>query len=237
MTQKYILFIMKKLLTLLLFIVSICSCYSQGVTSSQKLPKAFTAGQSYIIETTINKGTSKSFLMFAQYLPADYKATEIDNKNGSLKVFDTIVKFTWIVPPSQSTFTFTYQLAVPKNATKECIIGGSLFYVLDSVKKEFKLDDKTIKVEAAEPSPVLAKTVAVNKEPVVSPLEKSSNKKEKSSHLSRGKTYRVQIGAYKTKPDLRGVSDLSSVEFDGGVTKYYSGDFALEKKLINIKKN
>lgn len=43
---------------------------------------------------------------------------------------------------------------------------------------------------------------------------------------STGITYRVQIGAYTQNPTITGVPELSKVSFEGGLTKYYSGNFS-----------
>lgn len=40
-----------------------------------------------------------------------------------------------------------------------------------------------------------------------------------------GKTYRVQIGAFSTKPKLGDVGDITTITLENGVTKYFSGNF------------
>lgn len=41
-----------------------------------------------------------------------------------------------------------------------------------------------------------------------------------------GKTYKVQIGAFSAKPKIDGVTEISTLVLDNGITKYYSGNFS-----------
>ena len=54
---------------------------------------------------------------------------------------------------------------------------------------------------------------------------------------SAGKTFRVQIGAFTSKPKtLNGVPELSTVVLDNGITKCFSGNFATYEAAAKRKK-
>ncbi len=52
-----------------------------------------------------------------------------------------------------------------------------------------------------------------------------------------GKTYRVQIGAFSAKPKIEGVSEISTVVLDNGITKYFSGNFSNYEEAVKRKKS
>ena len=53
---------------------------------------------------------------------------------------------------------------------------------------------------------------------------------------SIGRTYRVQIGAFNLKPVINGVSDISTITLDNGMTKYFSGNFTTYEEAAKHKK-
>ncbi len=53
---------------------------------------------------------------------------------------------------------------------------------------------------------------------------------------SAGKTYRVQIGAFTLKHQIKGVTEPSVVVLDNGVTKYFSGNFPTYEEAAKRKK-
>lgn len=236
---------MTKVIALLLLNLLFLNGISQDINATQKFPDVLEASKNYTIETTINKGKNKSFLMFSQLIPKGFQINELDTKGGRLKYNDSVLKVTWIIPPSEESFTITYQLVVLKNPPAELTIGGSVFYIVDSVKKEFKLSAKTVKIDGGNPQTSESSATSSSekqsvKEPETSvPIENIKTEiknKEKSSGTSsssnKGITYRVQIGAFKTKPNLKGVSNVTSINFDSGITKYYSGDYTSKEEAV-----
>ena len=126
----------------LAFVFSLlCSfaCIGQEVTASQKLPTKIQLNTNYTIETTINKGKSKSFLMFSQPIPKGMQVSEMDSKGGRFKFADSILKITWIIPPAEDVFNISYQLVANKCAADAVNFEGSVYFIVDSAKKEFKL--------------------------------------------------------------------------------------------------
>ena len=225
----------------LAFVFSLlCSfaCIGQEVTASQKLPTKIQLNTNYTIETTINKGKSKSFLMFSQPIPKGMQVSEMDSKGGRFKFADSILKITWIIPPAEDVFNISYQLVANKCAADAVNFEGSVYFIVDSAKKEFKLNRKEVNCEGAKPS-VSEERVGIqsNSSPVKSTkepmeIEKKIESKTNSVSVSKekekynGVTFRIQIGAFKTKPSLSNVPELSSVDLGNGITKYFSGNYS-----------
>jgi hypothetical protein len=106
--------------------------------------------------------------------------------------------------------------------------------------KETPVSEKKAEPVKTEPAPAEQKAIVIEKKEV--PLEKTQAaeiKKEMpvitppvnkapvsaAASASAGKTYRVQIGAFQQKPQINGVSELTTVLLDNGMTKYFSGNF------------
>jgi hypothetical protein len=53
---------------------------------------------------------------------------------------------------------------------------------------------------------------------------------------SVGKTYRVQIGAYASKPKIDGIKEISTFVLENGITKYFSGNFNTYEDAVIRKK-
>lgn len=53
---------------------------------------------------------------------------------------------------------------------------------------------------------------------------------------STGKMYRVQIGAFSTKPKIDGVPEVTTVVLENGITKYFSGNYSTYEEAVKRKK-
>ncbi len=224
---------MNKILLTLVLNFTVCYSFAQEITAIQKFPTDMSAGKDYTIETTINKGTSKNFIMFSQPIPLGFNVTEIDSKGGRLKFVDTILKVTWIIPPSEEAFTFSYKLSVPQKAPKELKIQGSVYYIVDSAKKEFKLPQRTVKIAGGQDEVKQNTTAAETKTVVVKELASNTTSvKTTAIPVTSNRTYRIQIGAFKSKHDFKNVPELTSVEAEGGIIKYYSGNYPTREAAV-----
>lgn len=78
----------------------------------------------------------------------------------------------------------------------------------------------------------------VKKDPVT-PTQPATFSKVPTTALpatSIGKMYRVQIGAFAAKPKIEGVSEITTVVLDNGITKYFSGNFPTYEEALKRKK-
>ncbi|MDF2438934.1 MAG: hypothetical protein K0Q95_3310 [Bacteroidota bacterium] len=95
----------------------------------------------------------------------------------------------------------------------------------EPVKTEPVAEQKPLVAEKKEVPAEKPKPAEVKKEtPVITtPVNKAPVSAAASA--TAGKTYRVQIGAFQQKPQITGVSQLTTVLLDNGMTKYFSGNF------------
>jgi hypothetical protein len=57
-----------------------------------------------------------------------------------------------------------------------------------------------------------------------------------ASSIIPGRTYKVQIGAFSSKPKVEGVPEQSTMVLENGVTKYFSGNFKTYEEAAKRKK-
>jgi hypothetical protein len=270
---------MIKQLVLSFLILITTGAFAQDLTATQTIPSSVAAGSSYTTEVTINRGSINGFMKFFQELPAGFTATEIDSKGGSFSFADNGAKIVWIAPPNEPTYTITFKVNVPADASGSKTFATKFSYIHNNERKIFEFEPKTITIEAAgsptKPAitPPVAKTSTIPAPPKSTPAEKpvtlaasttpptpapppavpakpaatpttpaktvatTPATPAKEATAVSGKTYRVQIGAFSTKPKLGDVKDITTIVLDNGVTKYFSGNFTTVEDATKRKED
>ena len=265
---------MKQVIFFLLILVA-TGGVAQDLTATQTVPSSAAPGSSFTVEININRGAINGFMKFFQELPPGFTATEIDSKGGSFSFADNGAKVVWIAPPNEPTYTVSYKVNVPADASGPKVLNAKFSYINNNERKIFDFEPKTITIEGAggtvstgkTPPPVktgqmattpsksvttppvttaTTSTTVVPAKPAVVPTTPATTVKETSSPVAQkkettvppaakvpvtavpatGKTYRVQIGAFSSKPKLGDVGDITTVVLDNGITKYFSGNFS-----------
>jgi len=240
---------MKKIHLLLFFILIGGTISSQELTATQNFETTVKPGGTLKVSITINKGTVTGFMKFAQDIPEGFTANLVDSKGGSFSYADNMAKIVWISPPSDPSFTVSYNIVVPSTANGSINLGGKVSYVDNNERKTFDLEKKyfvignnaNLQVASNNSQSTNQQSAVVETKPIV--VEKKVEEKVESKPAvaqpappvnkaptvatitNSGKTYRVQIGAFNSKPTLEGVPNLSTVVLDNGMTKYFSGNF------------
>jgi len=211
--------------------------FSQELTATQKFPEKFDAGKTYIIETKITKSNFTGFMRFAQELPDDFTAVGIETKGGSFTFSEKMAKIVWLTPPTEQEFTITYKITIPPDAKGKYIIRGKISYIIDNERKNYDLE--TIELRVGTTSTVKTETPTTetktsNTPPTPTPTV-TKTPTPVSAAPTAGKTYRVQIGAYSQKPKIEGVTEISTVVLENGITKYFSGNFDTYEEALKRK--
>lgn len=259
-----------------LFILLTSGAFAQDLTATQTLPSSAAPGSTFTVEININRGTINGFMKFFQELPPGFTASEIDSKGGSFSFADNGAKVVWIAPPNEPTYTVSYKVTVPADASGPKQFTAKFSYINNNERKIFDFEPKTITIEGsgsatatkvAPPVKTASATTTTPAKPSVTTAEKqviastpgvaavpdktatpaavpskpvtaaattppvAAQKTETSSAAKTpaaagNKTYRVQIGAFSSKPKLGDVPDISTVVLDNGITKYFSGNFS-----------
>ncbi len=242
---------MYKYLFFLLFFFFSVAGNAQSISATQKLPESIVPGKEFIIETTIKISSPLLFLKLAQKIPEGFLIIPIETKGGQFTFGDNTMKLTWPTKPPSSTFTVSYKIIVPMDASGEEIITGKIVYIVNEERITLDLNPK--KYNIYNTKPVVKKDTLVSKTTPVAKNTKANTSSTKTqmstsvpvaapASLTTKKTYRVQIGAFTTKPRIEGIPEITKISVDNNVTKYFSGDFAsyddaVIRKREVIKKN
>jgi hypothetical protein len=229
----------------ILFLVFICfkaSC--QELTATLKTDGIIAPGKDFTVEITVNKKGVDGFIRYFQELPAGFMSSEIESRGGNFTSADG-AKIIWMSPPMDDQFIISYKISVPPAASGTITLGGKFSYIVHEERKIFELaplaitiggSSKSVPLVKENPKPVEnkqaepevkrqseEKQTETKKEPPI--INTSKPKTPVSAAPVPGRTYRIQIGAFTLRPKLEGVSELSTVVLDNGMTKYFTGDF------------
>jgi hypothetical protein len=149
---------------ILLFLFS-GTLFSQEITATQKIPASALPGTDFVVETTINKGSSTGFMKFFQELPAGFTAVDIESKGGSFTFADGGAKVVWIAPPQDPVFTISYRVTVAGGISGVQSMPGKISYINNNERQTFDFPAASITIGTAG-SPVKKEIPSTN--PVVS---------------------------------------------------------------------
>jgi hypothetical protein len=254
---------MIKKITYLLFIFFSLSCYSQDLTATLKTDNSVVPGKDIFVEITINKPGLNGFMKYFQELPEGFSASAVETKGGDFTFADKGAKIIWVSPPSDDQMIISYKITTPLNASGTINVGGKFSYVVSNERRVFDIVPQTVSlgksaptVVAKEPVKEQIKETPVKENPVIETKPKlegtktTEPKKETppvvnttpakapatAATIAPGRTYRVQIGAFSSKPKIDGVFELTTIVLDNGVTKYFSGNFKTYEEAAKRKK-
>ena len=132
--------------------------FADTITITQNIPATVKAGSEFVVELTINKGSTSGFAKLQQDLPDGFTAVDKnDNNGGSFTFTSQSVKLIWMSLPSEKEFKVKYLIKVPQGMRGERIIGGKFSYVAENVKQTVEVSPATINVLNDE-TPVTATT-------------------------------------------------------------------------------
>lgn len=133
--------------------------FAQDLTATQNVPTTAAAGSSFTVEININRGSINGFMKFFQELPPGFTASEIDSKGGSFSFADNGAKVVWIAPPNEPTYTISYKVNVPADASGPKVLNAKFSFINNNERKIFEFEPKTITIGgsgavASTPTPV-----------------------------------------------------------------------------------
>jgi hypothetical protein len=133
--------------------------FADPITITQNIPTSAKAGTEFVVELTINKGTTSGFAKLQQDLPEGFVAVDKnDNNGGSFNWAAPSVKLIWMSLPSDKEFKIKYTVKVPSGMSGDKIIAGKFSYVSDNVKQTVEIAPATINIISDKPEVVAATT-------------------------------------------------------------------------------
>jgi hypothetical protein len=144
--------------------------FADPITITQNIPSSAKAGTEFVVELTINKGTTSGFAKLQQDLPEGMIAVDKnDNNGGSFNWAAPSVKLIWMSLPSDKEFKIKYTIKVPSGMSGDKIIAGKFSYVSDNVKQTVEIAPATINIISDKPEVVAATTETVIPTPTPTP--------------------------------------------------------------------
>lgn len=259
------------------FLLFLSTSLSAQITGTQKIPANALPGTDFMVETTINKGSSKDFMKFFQEIPDGLVATEMESQGGAFTFADGGAKIIWINPPTEETFTVKYKVTVNGGVSGTKNLPAKISYLMNNERQIFNFPATSIII--GTPTPVAKALPKTNPTPTTTPVkapvgetvplgstttstpatttsapakttqppvaketpvstQPTTFAKVPTSALpaASGKTYKVQIGAFSAKPKIDGVTEVSTLVLENGITKYFSGNFSTYEDALKRKK-
>lgn len=133
--------------TLVTLVASNAIVTAQDLTASQIIPNTVAAGSSFIVEIKVNRGSVSGFMKFYQEIPKGFTATEIDSKGGSFSSLENGVKIVWIAPPKEVSYSVSYKLTVPADASGTKNLTAKYSYIKNNERSFFDLDPQIITIQ------------------------------------------------------------------------------------------
>ena len=115
----------KNLLLSLAGIILLTSFLKQEeVSVTMKAPASVKPGGDFLVEITINKGTTTGFGQIKQELPDGFKAEAKVKNGGEFKMSGQTLRFTWTELPAENQFKATYRVTLDPKVKGKQTIGG-----------------------------------------------------------------------------------------------------------------
>ncbi|MBN8696028.1 MAG: hypothetical protein J0L87_05820 [Bacteroidetes bacterium] len=139
--------------------------FAEGITVTQKMPSSVKPESEFVVELTINKGSTSGFAKLQQDLPEGFTAVQDDNNGASFTFSNQSVKLIWMSLPADKEFKVKYKVKVAAGVSGDKTIGGKFSYVADNVKQSIDISPATINVEGAASQPIVTNAPPENKTP------------------------------------------------------------------------
>lgn len=221
---------------------------SGNITLTRSIVKGESAGE-YIVNVTVNKGSTKGFARYSDDLPDGVTAKSLKNEGGSFSVADGKTKFVWVAVPEKDILELSYSLS---GITKATILNGEYSFLEENQSKKVTLKSETINVEGentANTTPTNTETANNNNNNTQVPdntatttantdnsqvtKEKTDNSNANAETLTKKEgnvNYKVQIGAFTNSAVSAArlkkkfaISENVQSELAGGYSKFMVG--------------
>jgi hypothetical protein len=120
--------------------------FSDGVRVDSNLPAELVSGQRHLIEVEIDKGAIQGFSKLELSVPTGFKVMPGDVHGSSFTFSGGRARFVWMEMPSDESFTISYYIESEPGKEGAFEISGVFSYVMQNVRKDFKIPARLIKV-------------------------------------------------------------------------------------------
>ncbi|MCK6648797.1 MAG: hypothetical protein L6Q66_03995, partial [Bacteroidia bacterium] len=149
--------------------------FAEGITVTQKMPSSVKPESEFVVELTINKGSTSGFAKLQQDLPEGFTAVQDDNNGASFTFSNQSVKLIWMSLPADKEFKVKYKVKVAAGVSGDKTIGGKFSYVADNVKQSVDISPATVNVEGAASQPVVTNNTTPEPNNTTATTENTNN--------------------------------------------------------------
>ncbi len=229
---------MRIIVFLISFILSYANCCTAQIEVKNTLPEIFVKNIPYVINISITKNDFVSH--FAKYqleTPTGFTVKEMECKDGLFSFENQIAKVVWILIPTDSTFSITFNITATEQAKSTGRFIEKLIFLEDKKRDETKLKIKQIKVIDYHDS-LLTTLLKSTKTAFLDTTKKNIENLSQPNSLNPKTEFRLQLGAFKQKPSLLPFVSLQGVRVENreGLYKIYYGSFSTKDEAIKHQK-
>ncbi|GIV28506.1 MAG: hypothetical protein KatS3mg027_2320 [Bacteroidia bacterium] len=197
------------------------------------------AGSKGELEVFITKNNINSFAKYQLEFPDGISVSDIDNQGGNFTIEGNKAKIVWINLPKEKSFTIKLKITFTEQVTFPVTLYQKFYYLENSIKKEIsaepliiqKSESVTMEIKSSENKNENITITTSQQEYSTKP--KSQKEEKKATHTattsdiqktssqnnttnnkntSSEYTYKIQVAASPTKPDISAFSNLGKVE-------------------------
>ncbi|MEQ8909341.1 MAG: hypothetical protein RIC95_09120 [Vicingaceae bacterium] len=120
--------------------------FSDDVKVSQNIPTEVLAGESFLIEVTIDKGDRQGFAKWQQKLPLGFIAEPKETEGATFSFKGQEVKLIWMALPKQESFTISYEVMTDPLMEGEKEVNGKFSFIEENERKDIESPIHTITI-------------------------------------------------------------------------------------------
>lgn len=231
----------------------------QTISITGSFPDSVSPGQLFEVPFTIEKGSVSSFAKFQVDVPSGFYANPVDIHGGNWTFEQSRAKIVWVSIPAEASFSVKISFKTPAMVSSTSQFNVKFFYLENNVKKELDLNPYVVKIAGAEGSAISSNPISTSTVTSISNTATetvTANTNANTSNVGENQTvketpttteikpatnvniiFRVQIGAFSTKPPqskFAGLKDIWMYE-ESGLTKVTTGKFSSLKDAEDFK--
>lgn len=140
----------------LLFLIAYKLFLSGDLTIDQKVPEQVNAGESFLVEITIDKGDREGFAKWQQTLPEGFIASAKSTSGATFSFKNQELKLIWMAIPEEEVFTISFEVKTDPTIRGEFAFKGQFSFIEDNQRKDVSSEVKTIEVVSESDEDLLA---------------------------------------------------------------------------------
>lgn len=120
----------------LIAILSLKFFFAEEVTVEQNIPEQVQAGESFVVEVTINKEDREGFAKWQQSLPMGFIAEPVETEGATFSFKDQEIKLIWMALPKKESFTISYRVYTEPTLEGDFELIGKFSFIENNERKD-----------------------------------------------------------------------------------------------------